>query len=117
MNFMALFTGSPAAVEASGWTKLDETTRKARELEGMKAWHAWAEKHRGSIVVEGGPLGKTKRVSKSGVSDISNAVAGYVIVTADSHDAAARLFENHPHFTIFPGDGVEIMPCSPIPTL
>ena len=29
--------------------------------------------------------------------------------------AAAKLFENHPHFTIFPGESVEIMPVLPIP--
>ena len=27
----------------------------------------------------------------------------------------AKLFEKHPHFTIFPGDSVEIMECLPIP--
>jgi len=36
-------------------------------------------------------------------------------VKADSHDAAAKLFEKHPHFTIFPGDSVEIMEILPIP--
>jgi len=30
-------------------------------------------------------------------------------------DAAARLFVNHPHFTILPGDSVEIMECLPMP--
>jgi hypothetical protein len=29
--------------------------------------------------------------------------------------AAAKLFEGHPHFTIFPGDGVEVMEVLPIP--
>jgi len=33
----------------------------------------------------------------------------------ESHAAAARLFENHPHFAIFPGESVEIMPILPIP--
>jgi len=42
-------------------------------------------------------------------------MAGYVIVQAESHEAAARLFENHPHFSIFPGAGVEIMECLPVP--
>jgi len=27
-----------------------------------------------------------------------------------------RLFENHPHFSIFPGDAVEVMEVLPIPT-
>jgi hypothetical protein len=113
---MALYVGTPKAFETSGWAKLDESARKQREAEGMKAWMDWGEKHKAAIVVEGGPLGKTKRTDASGVSDITNTIAGYVIVEADSHEAAARLFENHPHFTIFPGDAVEIMPCNPMPT-
>lgn len=42
-------------------------------------------------------------------------MAGYVIVQAESHEAAAELFERHPHFAIFPGDSVEIMECLPLP--
>jgi hypothetical protein len=116
-RFMALYVGSPDAFARSGWDKLDDATRKQREAAGMKAWGAWQEKNRGVIVDEGGPLGKTKRADANGVSDTANAVAGYIIVEAPSHEAAARLFENHPHFTDFPGDAVEIMPCNPIPTM
>jgi hypothetical protein len=36
-------------------------------------------------------------------------------VRADSHEAAARMFEKHPHFSVFPGDGIEIMPVLEIP--
>ena len=63
----------------------------------------------------GGPLGKTKRVAENGTTDIKNSMTGYVIVQAESHEAAAKLFEKHPHFTIFPGDSVEIMECLPLP--
>ena len=63
----------------------------------------------------GGPLGKTKRVSRDGVEDVSNALAVYMVVRAESHAAAASLFEGHPHFTIFPGEAVEIMPILPVP--
>ena len=37
------------------------------------------------------------------------------VVRAESQEAAARLFENHPHFSIFPGDAVEVMECLPVP--
>ena len=37
------------------------------------------------------------------------------VVEAESQEAAANMFIGHPHFTIFPGDGVEIMECLPIP--
>jgi hypothetical protein len=54
-------------------------------------------------------------VSKAGVADTHNAVAGFIVVRAESHEAAARMFEGHPHFAIFPGDSVEIMEQLPIP--
>jgi len=61
--------------------------------------------------IRGAPIGKTKCVDRKGVSTIKNAITGYVIVEAESHEAAAKLFQNHPHFTIFPGDAVEVMEC------
>ncbi len=54
------------------------------------------------VVVTGGPVGKTKKTGKDGVTDIRNKVAAYVVVQAESHEAAASMFENHPHFAIFP---------------
>lgn len=112
-KFLAVYTGSPDAREK--WDKLDEPKRKAREAAGMKAWGDWMMTHSAAIVETGGPLGKTKRVSSNGVGDTRNNLAGYVVVQAESHDAAARMFTNHPHFAIFPGDSVEIMECLPIP--
>src|SRR5690606_8067624 len=43
------------------------------------------------------------------ISDTSSTLTGYVVVEAESHEAGARMFEGHPHFTIFPGRSVEIM--------
>ena len=75
----------------------------------------WGTANAAAIVDQGSPLGKTKRASARGVSDSKNALTGYAIVQAESHEAAARLFESHPHFTIFPGDSGEIMECLPLP--
>jgi hypothetical protein len=116
-QFLAVYTGTTSAQERSGWDQLSEADRNKRVKEGMDAWMAWGEKHKGAIVQNGGPLGKTKRTGLNGVTDIKNNLAGYIIVQAESHEAAAKLFEGHPHFTIFPGDSVEIMECLPIPTM
>ncbi len=115
-NFLAIYIGTEASFEKSGWNQLDDAKRKAREQQGMQAWMDWAATHGAAIVDGGAPLGKTKRASRDGVEDIKNVMAGYTIVRAESHAAAAKLFENHPHFTIFPGDSVEIMECLPMPT-
>jgi hypothetical protein len=114
-TFLAVYTGSAASFEKSAWSTLPEAERKQREQAGIKAWGDWMQKHQAAVVVPGGPLGKTKQVNASGISDIRNNMTGFVVVRAESHEAAARMFEGHPHFTIFPGDAVEIMECLPIP--
>jgi hypothetical protein len=114
-KFLAIYIGTQAALEQ--WNKLDEAQRKERNASGMKAWMDWGTTHAAAIVDMGNPLGKTKRASPEGVTDIKNVMTGYVIIQAESHEAAAKLFERHPHFTIFPGDSVEIMECLPLPAL
>jgi hypothetical protein len=114
-KFLAVYIGTEAALERAQWNKLDEEKRQAREAAGFAAWVEWGRVHADAIVDRGAPLGKTKRAAPEGIADIKNVMAAYVIVQAESHEAAAKLFENHPHFTIFPGDSVEIMECLPIP--
>ncbi len=114
-TYLAVFIGSKTSAKRKAWDALPEETRNAKAQEGMAAWRAWMAKHQSSIVYPGGPLGKTKRVSSDGTSDISNELAAFIVVRAASPEAAAALFENHPHFAIFPGDAVEVMPLLPIP--
>lgn len=114
-QFMAVYTGSASSEARRKWDALSEAEREGRVRAGMQAWHEWTTRHQAAIVFNGGPLGKTKRVSPEGVADITNALAAYTIVRAESHEAAARMFENHPHFSIFPGESVEIMECLPVP--
>jgi hypothetical protein len=113
-TYMAVYTGNPQGMAA--WKALSADERARREREGMAAWNEWGERHAQSIVDNGGPLGKTKRITRSGIVDIANNLAAYSLVRAESQEAAAKLFEGHPHFTLFPGDGVEVMEVLPIPT-
>jgi hypothetical protein len=114
-TFLAVFLGSKTSAKMSAWNALPEAERHAREQQGIAAWKAWVEKHQVAILAMGGPLGKTKKVDSNGISDIANEMGAFTVVRAASHEAAAKLFENHPHFAIFPGEGVEIMPVLPIP--
>jgi hypothetical protein len=114
-KFLAIYVGTAAAHEKARWNELPEGQRKELEARGMKAWGDWAMAHAASIVEQGGPLGKTKRTGPDGVTDVQNQMVGYTVVLAESHEAAARMFERHPHFAIFPGDSVEIMECLPVP--
>lgn len=112
-TFLAVYLGSAAGMDA--WKKMDDATRKPMEAAGVQAWYAWVQANEKAIVDAGGPLGKTKRISKQGIADVRNEMGAYTVVQAESHEAAAKLFENHPHFTIFPGDAVEVMERLPIP--
>ncbi len=114
-TFLAVFLGDKSSPKMAAWNALSEAERKAKMQEGIAAWKAWVEMYQAAIVGMGGPLGKTKKISDRGIEDISNMLSAYTVVRADSHEAAAMMFEKHPHFTNFPGDSVEVMPVMPIP--
>lgn len=114
-QFLAVFTGTPQAMERAGWHQLDSAERDRRTEQGIRAWQAWMQTHADHVVVAGGPLGKTLRVSSAGVQDTHNALCGYLVIRAVDHASAARLFEGHPHFTVFPGEAVEVLECLPTP--
>jgi hypothetical protein len=44
------------------------------------------------------------------VADVVNELTVFVVVRAASHEAAAKLFESHPHFMIFSCNCVDVMP-------
>jgi len=112
-KFLAIYMGSASAIEE--WKKMDQEKRMQKEKAGKEAWGKWVKANEKSIVENGSPLGKTKRISAQGISDTKNEIAAYTIVQAESHEAAAKMFENHPHFKIFPGHSVEVMECLPMP--
>jgi phosphoketolase len=114
-TYLAVFLGSKTSPRRAAWDALPEGERRSKEQEGIAAWKAWAEKHRPAIVAMGGPLGRTKKATQGGIHDVSNEMGAFTVVRAESHEAAAKLFERHPHFTIFPGEAVEIMPVLSIP--
>jgi hypothetical protein len=116
-TFLAVFVGGKTSPRMQAWNAMPEAEQQAKMKEGIVAWHGWMDKHKAVIVDHGGPLGKTKKVGPDGIADISNAMSGFVVIKADSHEAAAKLFENHPHFAIFPGEGVEVMPVLPVPKM
>lgn len=112
-KFLAIYLGSPASMDK--WASLSEAAKADRQKEGIKTWSSWAEKNSKLIKDIGNPLGKTKRVDGKGVSDSKNQMTAYTIIEANSHEEAAKLFLNHPHFEIFPGESIEIMECLALP--
>jgi len=112
-QFLAVFLGSEAS--NAKWNDLPEEERAARREKGIAAWYEWMNRHKAAIVDPGALLGKTKRISASGVADVRNDMMVYTMVRAESHKAAAQMFADHPHFTTFHGDTVDLMECLPYP--
>ena len=104
-KYIALFL-APASVLAD-WAKTDPEIRKPAEQKMQAEWRKWMGDHAKMIAsTEAG--GKTKRVTADGVSDTKNDIMLYSFVEAESHAAAAKLFENHPHLQI-PQSSIEVM--------
>jgi hypothetical protein len=111
--FLAVYLGTKAAMKK--WEKLPAKVRSQREAAGVQAWHQWVAKNKKAIVDTGSPLGVTKKINRRGVAATRNELAAYTVVRAASHAEAAKMFRDHPHFTIFPGESVEVMECLDIP--
>jgi hypothetical protein len=96
-KFIALYL-VPGSVMAD-WGKTDPETKEAAEQKMQTEWRKWMGEHSKMITLtEAG--GKTKRVTASGVIDVRNDIMLYSVVEAESHEAAAKAFANHPHLQI-----------------
>lgn len=107
-RFLAVYTMRSENV--ARFRAMPKAEQDAVDAVGVKQWMDWEEANAASFPEKGGMVGKTLRVTKDGIAKAQNDICGYVVVKAESIEAAAKLFENHPHITIFPGDGVDIMP-------
>jgi len=115
-TFLAIFKGEPTSKAHLEWNKLSSDEQQKRTQQGIEAWGKWMQDQGTNVAYSGGPLGKTLRVDKEGISPVKNKDCGFVVIEAESHEEAAKKFLNHPHFAIFPGENVEIMECLPIPS-
>lgn len=115
-RFLAVYTMKPE--DLARFRSLPKSEQNAIDAVGLQQWTDWEERNAALFPDRGGMVGRTTRVTRDGIADAVNPFCGYIVVEADTIDAAARLFENHPHFTVFPGDGVDIMPflTDPAPT-
>lgn len=114
-NFLAIFKGDSQSKAHIEWNKLSEQEQQKRTQQGIEAWGKWMQDHSANIVFSGGPLGKTLAIDNEGINPAKNKDCGFVVVSALTHEEAAKMFLKHPHFSIFPGEKVEIMECLPIP--
>ena len=107
-RFVAVYTMK--SEDLAAFRARPKSEQEAIDKVGLRAWEEWTERNATAIVATDVMVGKTRRVTKSGITDAQNQIAGFLIVEAADITAAAALFQDHPHITIFPGDGIDVMP-------
>jgi hypothetical protein len=104
---------APASV-IDDWKKTEPKQRKEAEEKMQEDWKKWMGDHMKMFADKGAGVGKTKRVTSKGTADARNDIMLYAIVDAESHEAAAKTFEGHPHLQI-PQASIEVMEINPLP--
>lgn len=89
---------------------MPKADQDAVDARGLREWEEWDRRNAAFLPDLGGMVGKTLRVSRNGTAPAVNDICGYVVVEAETIEAAAAIFVDHPHITTFPGDAVDIMP-------
>jgi hypothetical protein len=104
-KFTVIYMAAAAAMEE--WMKKPEEERKDEEMKMKADWDRWMDAH-SDTVLKTIALGKTKRVSESGVMDVKNDMMLSSYAQGESLETVAEIFKDHPHFGI-PGATIEIM--------
>jgi hypothetical protein len=107
-HFVAVYTVK--ADDIAAFRARPKAEQDAIDAAGLQAWENWSRQNAEAIVASDVMVGRTRRIGRSGVADARNQIAGFVVVKAADIHAATDLFRDHPHFAIFPGDGVDVMP-------
>ncbi|MFI6783338.1 hypothetical protein [Micromonospora sp. NPDC050276] len=108
-RFLALVNGAADEVGKAELTEQQQT-------EFINAWASWAQANEKALVDPGAPLNAKKLVTAQGVEDFTDALTGYTIVEAASHDEAVQIFSGHPHLRLFPGNSIAVLECPPPPS-
>jgi hypothetical protein len=111
-KFLVMYL-APASI-IDDWKKTEPEKRKAAEEKMQGEWRTWMRDHTKMFADRGAGVGKTKRVTAQGVADTRNDIMLYAILEAESHEAAAKIFERHPHLQI-PQSSIEVMEIHPLP--
>ena len=109
-KFLVLYLIPVSVMEE--WSGTEPSEKKAAEEKLKGEWNQWMSAH-SAMILSTDAGGKTKRVTSSGVSDTKNDIVLYSVVEAESHEAAAKSFENHPHLQI-PQSSIEVMEIRPM---
>lgn len=107
-KFLVLYNAPIAAFDEAMKNMTPEAAKQQNEV-----WTKWMDEHKDIFLDIGAPLGKNKRFTLSGLTDVRNEVGGYSIVKAETAEEVSKIFAGMPMFGM-QGAYVEIMECMPM---
>ena len=93
--------------ELDKWMQKPTEEREPVETEFKQKWDAWLEGHK-DAVLKTIAIGKVKEVTADGIQDARNEMMLSSYVQAESLEAAADIFKDHPHLSM-PGGRIEVV--------
>lgn len=81
----------------------------------MQAWGEWHAAHANATVEAGSPLGANVRVWHDRAEDVANRLVAWMVVQAETREAAAAIFAEHPHVSLLSGNAVDVMELKAVP--
>ena len=109
-SFLVLYKCSENSINHLNWMSLSQEDKKERLIEGKVQMENWTKKYGNLIKFEGSSLGtKTLSVDSNGILEIPSKIGKFTVIEAASHEEAANIFLDHPHFKCFPGDSLDIL--------
>ena len=110
-KFLVMYLAPASVIDE--WKRTQPAKRKQAEEKMQGEWKKWMSDHGKMFTDTGAGAGKTKRITGQVTADARNDIMLYAIVEAESHDAAAGAFKDHPHLQI-PQSSIEVMELNPL---
>jgi|ERR671914_173436 hypothetical protein len=102
-KFLLLYM-SPVSAEEQMAKPQAEDMEKA-----MQPWIEWFGEVGEGLLDQGMPLGNSKHVTTSEVSEGASHIMGYSMIQAESMEKALELAQKQPHLTMGEGRSVEVL--------
>lgn len=109
-NYLGVFYSDKNGPKWKEWYSYSKEEYDRRGANGVAAVKVWEKENHECIVYVGGPLGSTLRFENGETAPFINQLTVFIVVKANSQEAAIKLLETHPHITHFPCHALEVMP-------
>ncbi len=113
-QYLVIFKCRDGGVRHKEWNSYALEEKNQRMVDGKKKLDDWFKKHQHLVVSHPVELAtQSLWIESAGVTEMESLMGSFLVIQAKSLEQAATIFTDHPHFSCFPGDGIQITECRP----